>query len=241
VDAVDVGPTFIGKSITIDGRGVFVGIESGGVDSLMISAGASDVVVLRGLNFEGRGGGTSGIKFNSGKALYIEDCTIDGFGIFGVDFEPSGASELFVQDSVVRNNGIGATGGGVFIKGSVTGVKASLDRVRLERNVFGLKVMDLASVVVSNSVSSDNGFSGFTAVSSTSSPSLAIESSVSSNNATGTISSGPSSTVRLSNVTVIGNQTGLLTGSGGSIISFGNNRIDGNIVNGMPTATIPLK
>jgi hypothetical protein len=43
--------------------------------------------------------------------------------------------------------------------------------------------------------------------------------------------------VRISNMTVTGNDTGLNAG-GGAIVSFGNNRNAGNGADGAPTSTI---
>ena len=44
--------------------------------------------------------------------------------------------------------------------------------------------------------------------------------------------------VRISDTTITGNATGLSIGAPAQVISFGNNRIDGNGVNGAPTSTI---
>jgi hypothetical protein len=46
------------------------------------------------------------------------------------------------------------------------------------------------------------------------------------------------SSVRISNVTLTNNSTGLAANSGGNIDSFGNNRNAGNTTDGMPTSTI---
>jgi hypothetical protein len=50
--------------------------------------------------------------------------------------------------------------------------------------------------------------------------------------------SGATATVHVSNSTITQNDLGLQTGAGGSIISFNNNRIVGNTVDGNPTQTI---
>jgi hypothetical protein len=43
--------------------------------------------------------------------------------------------------------------------------------------------------------------------------------------------------IRISNVMVVSNRLGLFVSAGGSIISFGNNRIAGNGTDGAPTLT----
>jgi hypothetical protein len=59
---------------------------------------------------------------------------------------------VFVKDTIVRRNGQG-TGGGIFVNPAAGAtVKASLDNVRLENNVFGLKVQGTSQTSVSNSL-----------------------------------------------------------------------------------------
>ena len=45
----------------------------------------------------------------------------------------------------------------------------------------------------------------------------------------------------MSDTTVTGNSTGLSAAGGGSICSYGTNRLEGNAANGAPTGSIPLK
>src|ERR1700730_2740754 len=45
----------------------------------VLAAGATDVVFLKGLDFEGLGTGLIGINFTSGAALHVENCIIHGF------------------------------------------------------------------------------------------------------------------------------------------------------------------
>jgi hypothetical protein len=69
---------------------------------------------------------------------------------------------------------------------------------------------------------------------------MLIEDSVTTHNGTnGVLASGPGSTVTISNIVVTNNQIGLNAASGGSIISFGNNKVQGNTTDGVPTQTIP--
>jgi hypothetical protein len=73
-------------------------------------------------------------------------------------------------------------------------------------------------------------------------PRVNLESSVVSNNGiNGVRAFGNGTTIRISSMVVTGNvSTGLSTGSAGIIVSFGNNSIAGNGVDGSPTTTIPL-
>ncbi len=47
------------------------------------------------------------------------------------------------------------------------------------------------------------------------------------------------STIRLSNTLITNNAGNGLSVNGGAIVSFGNNSVDGNGVNGSPTSTLP--
>ena len=47
--------------------------------------------------------------------------------------------------------------------------------------------------------------------------------------------------IRLNQSAVTGNGTGLEVASGGTIMSFGNNAISGNVTDGRPSETPPLK
>jgi hypothetical protein len=83
IDALDdggFGQVTITKSITINGRGHLAGVlASSGTNGIIINAGASDVVVIRGISFSGVGSGLNAIRYLAGKYVVVEDSTIDGF------------------------------------------------------------------------------------------------------------------------------------------------------------------
>lgn len=248
VDSGDYGPVTISQAVSIEAVGVLATIQVTSGNAITISTGANDTVVLRGLTLDGQGTASDGIRFTGGGTLYIEDSRIHRFTT-GIDFLPtnsSSSSKLFVTDTIVRNNGSGSTGCGVFIQSTQGFAVVSIDGLRTENNVCGVKAMDGVNVTIRNSVAANNSFSGFSAVKNAGLPSMLIESSITAHNGTGGITSADlnpvglgSPVVRLSNVTVTDNQTGLTTSGFGQIISFGNNKVDGNTTNGSPTSTIP--
>ncbi|HEX6200122.1 MAG TPA: right-handed parallel beta-helix repeat-containing protein, partial [Thermoanaerobaculia bacterium] len=190
------------------------------------------------------GTGLNGIRFLAGGALHVEDCTINNFTGKGIDFEPSGAAELYVKDTIVRNNQVNAvTGGGIFVAPPTGGsARISLDNVRMENNVFGLRVDGATQGTVRDSVASGNSTHGFFAQSTAGGvPFLSLESSVASNNgASGVRAFQSSTTIRISNMIITDNQTGVSNnGAGSAIVSFGNNSVLGNVVDGAPTSTVP--
>jgi hypothetical protein len=105
LDSGGYGGVVISKSVTIDGTGAYAGTTSQGANSITITAGAGDVVVLRNLSMDGLDEALSGIRFNSGKALYLENCLIKNFRDYGVNFQPSAGGTLVIGSSVIINNG----------------------------------------------------------------------------------------------------------------------------------------
>jgi hypothetical protein len=245
LDSGDFSPVTINKAVSIVAEGAIGGIQASTGNAITISAGGSDKIVLRGLSLDGQGTAADGISFATGDSLYVEDCTINHFGQYGVDFAPTnGTGKLFMTHTIVRNNGSGATGGGVhLISFSGPGFVATIDGLVTESNVFGVRGDNLGVVTIRNSVASGNSFSGFSAASTVVAAGLnvrmTIENSATTYNGTNGIVSALGGNVVVSNVTVTGNQTGLAGTSGvGEIISFGNNMVQGNVTDGMPTQTM---
>ncbi|MEO6327234.1 MAG: right-handed parallel beta-helix repeat-containing protein [Thermoanaerobaculia bacterium] len=235
LDPGGFGAVTITKSISIEAAGLIAGVLVSGTNGIIVNAGANDVVVLRGLTFEGLGTGLAGIRHIGGGALHVENCTINGFAT-GIDFEPNNAgtntSRLFVNDSIVRNIG---TGGGILVKPQgLNTAKATIDNVRSEKTAGdGLHAEAGTHVSVSRSVF--NGHLG-AGIYATLGAQLLIESSVSSDNVNGIDAHGATTQITISNVAVTDNSgTGLLPEKSGVIKSFGNNHVFGNAADGFPS------
>jgi hypothetical protein len=227
LDPGGFGGVTITKSITISSEGLEAGVLVSGTNAIIINATTSSVVVLRGLDIEGLGTGLDGIRVIGGLgALHVENCIINAFrGVngSGINIAPTvaGTTQVFIKDTIVRNNGNG-TGGGIFINPAVGAiVKASLDNVRMENNIFGLKVQGTSNVSVSNSVAAGNSAAGFSGA--TSGVVLTVERSVSTHNGTGVVCNAGTS-VRLGNMSITDN-TATVAGTG-TCSSFKNNDID---------------
>lgn len=239
LDPGGYGGVTITKSISIRNEGNIAGVLVSGTNAIIINAGANDRIVLIGLDIEGLGTGLSGVRFLAGGSLSVENCTINNFTQAGISFAPSGASQLFVKDSMIRNN-LGASSGGILIAPTGSGsAKAAINNVRMENNVFGLRANDNSTVTINDSQAVNNTNNGFLAFSASLPAILNISNSVASNNSTNGIKSeGAAAIVRISDVTLTGNGTGLLSASSGMIISFGNNSNSGNGTNNAPTGTV---
>lgn len=253
LDPGGFGAVTITKSISIvaedSGEGGILGAATNGV---IINAGAGDVVTLRGLIIEGAGTGLNGIRFLAGKALNVERCLIADFRAstasngHGISFRPSGASALTLVDTVVENNGIGSNGGGILIQPTGSGTATvDMNRVTVTGNVFGIKVdttggTGASKVTLNNSSVSSSTFSGLVAFTPGGGPAVDFfvnSSAIVNNGSNGIRSEGPNVRVRIADNVITGNATGLSIASGGAVISFANNRLSGNGVNGTPTST----
>ena len=240
LDPAGVGAVTITKSISIRAEGLEAGVLVSGTNGIIISAGVSDTIVLRGLDIEGLGTGLNGIRFLSGGTLHVENCTVNNFTQSGIQFAPSGASKLFIKDTIVRGNNPGGGAGfaGIFITPSGGGAaQASLEDVRIEQNFHGLRVQGNSQVTARNTAASVNNGTGFL-VTAPNNTQLNLDGCEASGNANGVRADNVGSTIRIANTMVTNNTSnGLLTVSGGVIESFGNNRIAGNATNGLPTST----
>jgi hypothetical protein len=236
LDPAGYGALTINKAISIVNDGVGTAgviVPSGGI-GITITAGTSDAVSLRGLSIEGGGVGQTGIQFNSGKSLTVENCVIRHMTNNGIDFlSTTATSALTVSNTLVADNGWS----GIFLQptGSATAV---FNRVELNNNGRPGILADgqlsagtnTINATVSESVAAGNSNAGFfsNTISGKAPTSLMLFHSVAANNVTGVYAQGSGATVRLANSTLTGNQFGWTALSSGVVASYGDNYIDGN-------------
>ena len=236
IDPGGYGAVTITKSITIDGGGTFASILAAGTNGIIVNAAASDIVTIRNVSIDGANTGINGIRFLAGGALHIEKCEIFGFAGRGIDAEPAGGSTMYVLDTVLRNN----DGGGILIKPGVY-LGTSLDKVRLDGNFYGVRAENNANVTIRDSIAAGNSTHGFHAFSTGAGILINLENSTATNNGGGGVTtSGAAAGISISNSTIMSNAQGINTSAGGSVYSFGNNRIIGNGTDGAPTFAWPL-
>lgn len=125
LDSAGYGPVTVTKSVSIiSPAGIYGGITVFSGDGVTINAGASDIVVLRGLSINGQGG-SRGIFFQAGARLRVENCVVSGMGVAGISHNAAGG-EMIVLDTIVRDTG----GSGIVVVGDLP--SAVLDHVRSE-------------------------------------------------------------------------------------------------------------
>lgn len=232
------GVTFtIDKAISIVNPGGFeagIAVPSGGV-GIVINAGVSDAVSLRGLTIEGGGAGATGINFTGGKSLTVENCVIRHVTGRGIDFKPNTTSNLSVSNTLVADNA--SHGILVFPSGSGT-VTAVFNRVEAHNNFNGIVVdgefsTGTVKATVFESVAARNASVGFFAFTTLghAPTTLMVFHSVAANNDSGLFANGPNATVRAFQTMVTGNIAGWQVINSGAVQSFGNNAIEGNTNN----------
>jgi len=145
LDPGGFGGVSITKAITIDGSGGSIaGVLVSGTNGIVVSAGVDDAVVLRNLDINGVGTGLNGIRFISGGSLRVENSKIYGFTQYGIDFEPSGASTLSVDKTVVHDN----DSGGLYVKPSGTGsAHATVTGSSFSNNQSGVEASGSGAVI----------------------------------------------------------------------------------------------
>ena len=242
IDCLDnggFGAVTITKSIMIDCTAAQAGITNPGTVAVNINAGAGNVI-LRHLNIDGVAMGVTAIRVNSAATLQIDDVNIKGQSGNGIEIVPSAATHVTINNVTVRESTqhgiwVAPTGGAV---AKVTVARSTLS----DNGLTGIRLNDNCAATVSDSVLAGNGSSGAAASSTTSPSGLTLDHVVSSGNHDGgVLAKGPSAVVWLSNTTLTGNNYGFFPPAGGGVyISFGNNRVAGNIItDGAPNQTIP--
>ena len=233
----------ITKSLTIDCAGTQA--IHGGQNNIDVN-GAGIVVHLRNLLIDGGNGGSVGVKFINGNALYIENCTISGW-FTGIQFAPpSGVTaKLVVLDSTIVDNGNGVVGsGGIFIQPTGSGVaRVSIDRTKIVGNTYGIYAdgtlgSGLVTALIKDSYIANSTVNGVSLVTTASAAQISItmdHSASVGNGGDGILSQGSKAFAVLTESTVIGNfGTGLHSVSGGNIYSYRNNATTGNVTEGGP-------
>jgi hypothetical protein len=235
VDSGMYGAVIVKKGVTIEApAGVTALIETVSEIGVDIQAGAGDTVVLRGLTLVSQKNlplSVQGVRVESAYSAHIERCVIDGYA-FGIFANVSAPVLLFVTDTLIGHSSL--LGAAVNIGSMTSTIHASFDHCRFEGNGDGLLLQGNGTAVARNSSFSGNLLIGAAALAGPSGTSveLNLENCLAANNGDFGVASsgrnGGSSTVRLSNCTIVDNAGGVRAFAGGVVLSRGNNTIEGN-------------
>jgi hypothetical protein len=237
LDPGDYGRLTIARAVNIvaDGPGEAAISVVAGTTGITIDAGPGDAIAIRGFTIKGRGAGT-GIVFNSGKSLTIEDCVVRDLNSTGIAFRPaSGTTTLVVSRTTVTS--VGSRGIHVNPQsGATASVKALVHRSEVHNGTdigifaHGTGVNGTIDMTVSESVASGNAGHGMRANSLLGATTiLTIIRSVSVNNGTGISAANADASVRVGQSVVTGNAAGWVAENGATLQSYGDNYVDGNL------------
>ena len=233
LDAGDFNPVAIIKSVTIDCREAFNSINSAnfssGIAIQFENFNGSDsqrTVILRHLGISGTTAGFIGIAITGGSnvpgtTVIIEDCVIQGmrFGTGrGIDDARGGGGRLIVKNTTIQNNSGAAIS--VLPTSNSVNVQVLLDNVRGNASGTGAQFGNLVRAAIVQSTFDANLGAGILTVSGAIAN---IDRSTMSHNANGVQAAGGIITLANSNITL--NTSQAVNVSGGSVVSFGNNRI----------------
>ncbi len=214
------------------------------------AAGAS--VYLSGLDLEGIGSGVYGVNFLNGASLTLHNCTIRGYVAagtgYGVRFVPSSNAALNVLDSTLEDNGIGGTGGAIFVQPSGTAVvTVAISNTHAVNNGFGFRtdssLMTGGSISTSimDSEASVNANAGIAAISTPASGvanTITIARTTVAHNNVGLNANGSVAGIHIGSSMLFDNATGVKSNNSGTVDSFGGNQFYNNPTGPGPTLTI---
>jgi Right handed beta helix region len=209
LDPAGFGAVTITKSITINGEGTLAGILSAGTTGIIVNSATAEVRLIK-ISIHGAGTGLHGIRVLAAKSVLVEDCTITAVTQNGISTEFTNDGVLTVNKTSISN----CTLNGINVAPTATGS---------------------AKIVVNNCTIVSTGTAVNVAPAAAKIGQISIANSLISFNTTAINSSTATSTVRLSNTSILDNTTGVAAGLG-SVVSFGNNKIAGNTNNGPITA-----
>jgi hypothetical protein len=170
LDSAGYGPVTIAKSVSVVApMGVYAGVTVTAGNGVTVN-GANIKVRLRGLAINGQGGAT-GVFFQQGSELRIEDCAISNMADNGIDLRAP-SSRTYVTATSVANSANTA----VYADAFAGQVSVVLDGVRLEKQTWGVYVRQGAIATMRNSRVSGSSIGGFVVVDNGSASPLPIES-----------------------------------------------------------------
>ena len=228
LDPGGFGTVTITFSLTISceiGTAGVVGVPMS--NTIIINAGTTDVVTLRGIDIDGQSVGNSGIVILQAQAVQIEKCIIRNFRTSGsqTGIITLGGSTIFlyVTDSTISSNGYGiylASTGGFKV--------ASLKNVAITGSTAnGLELASANEFVnVTKSIISGNG--GNADLAAATGTTVNIDRSTIANNAVALNAGVSGSTIRISGNNIYNNTTGFSIAGGAFIQSDSSNNTGGS-------------
>jgi hypothetical protein len=215
------GPVTITKSITIDGGAGRLSMASPGTEGVLVTSPNPIVVTLRNITLTGRGTGTNGVRFHSGKRLNLDNVEIQNYAGEGIRVETNTDVLLALSDVQVENvGGIGINVSPVL--GSVI-VNAKNVRVLESTTSSGIYLNGNVKAVIADSEFSNCLWAGVTIAGTAN---VALDHVRAVGNKYGVWNMQGSPTTRLNHSTFIGNTTNGALTSAGTMTAYQSNVIE---------------
>jgi len=254
LDPAGYGTLAITKAVTIDCHFTEGGVLASAT-GITVNAGASDQVVIRGLDLHGDSATGHGISVTAAAAVFVQDCTITNFassGSYGIRVQASGATSLYVLNSVISGNGSGTTGGGIGLSANGTSafLRANLKNVQILHNATGISgdanggaATYLVFLGEDMTIAGNATGAQFTANLGTGSIyGTLARSSVSNQSGSGIVADGAAVNLRaLTSAITFNRGTGVQIVNGGKVVSYGDNVLELNSADGAFTLTVAKK
>ena len=238
IDAGGYGALTIGHSIAVKCDNTEAGVLVSGTNGIVVNAGASDVIWLSGIDFEGLGPSAlslNGIDILAAGVVTVQNCVMRGFGSTngsdgnGILMANSGTTKLFVRDSIMADNAL--VGLEVKPQAGATALVGVTTSAALTNGSTGFRANDLnnattINMTIDDSVAHGNAGAGVNSTGGTGTTQVTLLHDSITNNGTGIVANNGNSTVRFGYSTVSGN--GVATSGTGTVNSYGNNQINAN-------------
>ena len=234
LDPAGYGAVTITKSITIDCEDTQGSILSAGTNGVIVNI-TSVTDTKKAFKLRGISINGAGTGINGIRILAANSVTVEDGVIDGVTQHGISVETTSGTPKITVDRMSIRSNSGNGINTFITGgtVNLSINNSQFTLNATGVNLSSNTKAVVKNSVLANNstGAAAFQA-------DLNVSNSTVSGNTTG-ILSNTGGVVRIHDNIITSNGTGL-SSSGGSILSSGNNQVDGNTTNGGPTGFITL-
>jgi len=240
VDSGFFGALNITFSITIQCESNF---GETGFNFNSVNIGPNDRVDINGVIMDMRGfaGGSAALSYTGSGSLVVRNSTIRASGT-GISVTTNGAAKLLVANTTIEHN----TGVGLLIQPTAGAVQAEIDGLRAAGNLGGVQALAGTGATIDlqlrNSVISQNSNFGVVSQSNGGVTSSFVDRSAISQNASiGLYASGTNAYLLVNGTTIERNNIGWAFGSGGQLVSYGNNVVNSASSFGGPSATISLQ
>ena len=251
LDPAGYGSAVIHHAVSIVNDGVgTAGVQATHGDAVVIEAGASDAVYLRGLNIDGvHQTANEGIYFLQGASLTIANCVVRNFSDRGIYLQPvAGPVQILITNTTTADN---LSDGFAFLPLSGTPtVYATLDHLVSNDNlangisIGALTGSQIIHFVITNTIANNNAQDGLAVVGVTHPIVMIDQSNFDANGGSGVLATTAAEVYLSRSVMSQNVQNGVTTTAStpGGFFSTGDNRMESNgagAVNGTMTTAAP--